>query len=139
MSIIYNGPPTEGQTYFQDSIGVYTDAYLIGMKDSDIPNREVGLYLAALINASILNEKKRKYSRGHKATPGGRVEYDKIIVPVNAKGKVDFVYMKRYIRAIEKLSIAELAKYKNSVVVATRRVVIAWAIQRPVVTCVVTC
>lgn len=31
--------------------------------------------------------------------------------------------MKRYIRAIEKLSIAELAKYKNSVVVATRRVV----------------
>lgn len=31
--------------------------------------------------------------------------------------------MKRYIRAIEKLSIAELAKYKKSVVVATRRVV----------------
>lgn len=84
MSIIYNGPPTEGQTYFQDSIGVYTDAYLIGMKDSDIPNREVGLYLAAVINASILNEKKRKYSRGNKASPGGRVEYDKIIVPVNA-------------------------------------------------------
>lgn len=47
--------------------------------------------------------------------------------------------MKRYIRAIEKLSIAELAKYKNSVVVAIRRVVGAWAIQRPVVTCVVTC
>lgn len=84
LSIIYNGPPTEGQTYFQDSIGVYTDAYLIGLKDSDIPNREVGLYLAAVINASILNEKMRKYSRGHKATPGGRVEYDKIIVPVNA-------------------------------------------------------
>lgn len=31
--------------------------------------------------------------------------------------------MKRYIRAIEKLSIAEHAKYKNSVVVATRWVV----------------
>lgn len=31
--------------------------------------------------------------------------------------------MKRYIRAIEKLSIAELGKYKNNVVVATRRVV----------------
>lgn len=84
LSIIYNGPPTEGQTYFQDSIGVYTDAYLIGLKDSDIPNREVGLYFAAVINASFLNEKKRKYSRGHKATAGGRVEYDKIIVPVNA-------------------------------------------------------
>ena len=123
LSIIYNGPPTEGQTYFQDSIGVYTDAYLIGLKDSDIPNREVGSYLAAVINASILNEKKCKYARGHKATPEGRVGYDKIIVPVNAWGKVDFVYMKRYIRAIEKLSIAELAKHKNSVVVVTRRVV----------------
>lgn len=51
LSIIYNGPSTEGQTNFQDSIGVYTDAYLIGLKDGDIPNREVGLYLAAVMNA----------------------------------------------------------------------------------------
>lgn len=42
LSIIYNGPPTEGQTYYQEEIGLYTDAYIIDLKEMEIPNRQVG-------------------------------------------------------------------------------------------------
>ena len=36
---------------------------------------------------------------------------------------IDFDYMKRYIRAIEKLAIADVAKYKDKLIATTRRVV----------------
>lgn len=36
---------------------------------------------------------------------------------------IDFEYMERYIRAIEKLTIADVVKYKNKQIATTRRVV----------------
>ena len=43
------------------------------------PHRQLGLYLTTAINKSIHNLDKKKYSRGNKATWGGKVENDKII------------------------------------------------------------
>ena len=123
LSVIYNGPPTEGQTYYQEEIGVYTDAYLIALKNKDIKvNREIGLYLTAIVNASIHNEKQRKYSRGNKATWEGKVENDKIILPITSDGAPDFDYMERYIRAVEKVVIADVVKYKDKVIGTTKKV-----------------
>ena len=47
----------------------------------------------------------------------------KITLPVTADGKPDFDYMERYIRVIEKLTIADVAKYKDKVIDTTRKLV----------------
>lgn len=134
LSIIYNGPPTEGQTYFQDEIGLYTDAYIVGLKDDMIANKEIGLYLTTAINKAIHNREKKKYSRGNKATWENKVENDKIVLPVktdcNGNAVIDneckyhpdgyipdFEYMERYIKALEKQVISEVIKLKNNLCV----------------------
>lgn len=134
LSIIYNGPPTEGQTYFQDEIGLYTDAYIVGLKNDIIANKEIGLYLTTAINKAIHNREKKKYSRGNKATWENKVENDEIILPVktdcNGNAVIDtkckyhpdgfipdFEYMERYIKALEKQVISEVIKLKNNLYV----------------------
>lgn len=130
LSIIYNGPPTEGQTYFQDEIGLYTDAYLVDINGRHIDTRELGLYLTTAINKSIHNIDKKKYSRGNKATWDNKVENDYISLPImvditnkpivdmNSKyhpdGYIpDWKFMEKYIRVIEKIVIADVVKFKN--------------------------
>lgn len=113
LSIIYNGPPTEGQTYYQEKIGLYTDAYIIDLKEGKIPNRKVGLYLATSINKSIHNLAKKKYSRGNKATWENKVEKDEIYLPVDDDGNIDWKYMELFISALEKQSIERVLKYKK--------------------------
>lgn len=108
LSIIYNGPPTEGKTYYQEEIGLYTDAYIVGLKEGEIPNKEVGIYLATAINKSIHNLQKKKYSRGNKATWEKKVENDFIALPVDKKGKIDWEYMEHYIKALEKEMVSRL-------------------------------
>lgn len=113
LSIIYNGPPTEGQTYFQEEIGLYTDAYIIDLKEMKIPNRHVGIYLATAINKSIHNLAKKKYSRGNKATWESKVEKDEIYLPVDSNGNIDWKYMEHFISALEKQSLKRVLCYKK--------------------------
>lgn len=47
----------------------------------------------------------------------------KIILPVTSDGDIDFDYMERYIRALEKLAIADVAKYKDRLIATTKQVV----------------
>ena len=44
-----------------------------------------------------------------------------IKLPVTSAGNIDFDYMERYIRALEKLTIADAVKYKDKVIVTTKR------------------
>ena len=46
-----------------------------------------------------------------------------ISLPVLQSGEIDFDYMDRYIRATEKLVIADVVKYKDNVIAATKKVV----------------
>ena len=133
LSIIYNGPPTEGQTYYQEEIGLYTDAYIVGIKGGIFLDRQLGLYLTTAINKSIHNLDKKKYSRGNKATWYGKVENDKIMLPIqmdknnrpiidkdcvyHPEGYVpDWDYMRAYIKAIEKIVIRDTVKFKNIII-----------------------
>ena len=139
LSIIYNGPPTEGQTYFQDSIGVFTDAYLVSVKKELLSSisKEIGLYLTCAINKSIHNEEHKRYSRGNKAMWDNRVENDLVSLPVqtDASGTPiidsthkyheegylpDFEYMEKYIRAIEKLVIKDVVCFKDIMIKKTK-------------------
>lgn len=46
-----------------------------------------------------------------------------IILPVTPDGTPDFDYMERYIKAIEKMTIADVVKYKNKVIATTKLLV----------------
>ena len=133
-SIIYNGPPTKGQIYFQGEIGLYIAAYIVGLKNDIIANKEIVLYLTTAINKAIHNREKKKYSRGNKATWENKVENDEIILPVKTDcngiavidmeckyhpdGSIpDFEYMERYTKALEKQAISEVIKLKNNLYV----------------------
>lgn len=104
-------------------LGVYTDAYLVGMRDGTRLTRESGLYLAAAVNASIHNERSRKYSRGNKATWENKVENDSIFLPVTDNGLLDYDYMSAYIRVQEKIAIADAVKLKDKIIAHTKNVI----------------
>lgn len=137
LSIIYNGPPTEGQTYFQREIGLYTDAYIVKLKNNNnIRSEEMGLYLTAAINRSIHDN--GTYSRGFKAT-WDKVQNDYVMLPVRLNNNVfaidkkcnyhpsgyipDFDFMEKYIKAIEKKVIAGVVQYKNKVIEETEKII----------------
>ena len=46
-----------------------------------------------------------------------------VILPITSTGEPDFGYMERYIRAIEKVVIADVVKYKDKVIETTKEVV----------------
>lgn len=46
-----------------------------------------------------------------------------IELPINDTGDINFDFIKKYIKAIEKISIANVVKYKNKVIAATKQVV----------------
>lgn len=46
-----------------------------------------------------------------------------IELPLTNAGNIDFDFMEKYIKAIEKISIANVIKYKNKVIAATKQVV----------------
>lgn len=146
LTIIYNGPPTEGQVYYQEKIGVYTDAYIVKLKSKEM-SKELGLYLTSAMNQSIHNHQKKKYSRGYKAIWTGRVENDDILLPIQTShdGKPiidpdrtyhpdgyipDWEYMEKYIKATEKEIIKEVVLYKDEVIAKAKEITgekeVAW-------------
>jgi uncharacterized protein YdbL (DUF1318 family) len=52
-----------------------------------------------------------------------KIQNDKMLLPIKSDGTPDFDYMERYIRAIEKVVIADVVKYKDKVIEETRKVV----------------
>ena len=51
------------------------------------------------------------------------MKIEELELPVTPDGKPDFDYMARYIRVIEKLTIANVVKYKDQVIDATKTLV----------------
>ena len=49
-----------------------------------------------------------------------------IELPIKSDGTPDFDYMERYIRAMEKVVIADVVKYKKKVIETTKKVVGEW-------------
>lgn len=110
LSVVYNGPPTVGAVYAQPLIGVFTDAYLIALKKSVMPNMsmELCLYLKTAVEKAIHDT---KYSRADKATWTGKVENDEIFLPVTDEGTPDWEYMQERISVLEQERISVLEQY----------------------------
>lgn len=115
LSVIYNGPPTVGQVYAQEKIGVYTDAYLIALKKEIMPEMSLDLcfYLKTAVEKAIHNT---KYSRADKATWYNKVENDYIYLPTSDGVKPDYTYMEKYIQAQKKVVIKGAIEFKNTII-----------------------
>lgn len=118
IDVIQNGAIATGTVYAQPQpVGVLWDAYLI-KPVAEIRCTEVLLYMAKRIEKIT----KEQFSYDKKAT-WNRVKLCEITLPVTSSGEPDFDYMKRYIRAIQKLVIADVVKYKDRLIATTRQLV----------------
>ena len=66
--------------------------------------------------------KKEGFSYEKKAT-WERIKVCKITIPITSDGEPDFDYMERYIRALEKVVIADVVKYKDKVIKTTEKII----------------
>ena len=74
-------------------------------------------YICSLLNKQIVN-----YSYSNARIPE-KIKNEIISLPITLEDDIDFAYMESYIRAIQKLVIADVVKYKNSVIETTKQVV----------------
>lgn len=118
IDVIQNGAIATGTVYAQPQpVAVLWDAYLVKPVDK-VSSEEVLLYLAKCIEKIT----KEQFSYDKKAT-WDRVKECEIVLPVTADGHIDYEYMERYIRAIEKLTIADVVAYKDSVIATAKELV----------------
>ena len=94
-----------------------THNHVFSLAGDVVRNRLVGMYIVG-----ILSKLPKLFSYNNMAT-WNKLKNIKVSLPVASDGNVDFDYMERYIRAIEKLAIADVAKYKDKLIATTRRVV----------------
>ena len=74
----------------------------------------------------LINSIKKAFERflwGQQSYALDMISKIKIILPITPDGEPDFDYMERYIRAIEKLTIADVVKYKDKVIDTTKMLV----------------
>lgn len=118
IDVIQNGAIATGTVYAQPQpVGVLWDAYLI-KPNAEVKSVEALLYMAKCIEKIT----KEQFSYDKKAT-WNRVKDCEVSLPVTSEGDIDFDYMERYIRAIEKLAIADVVKYKDKLIETTRQIV----------------
>ncbi len=106
-----------GNAYYRDfEYKMATHNHVFSLAGEVIRNRFVGMYIIGLLSKLPM-----LFSYNNMATWNKLKELE-IQLPV-LDGKIDFDYMERYIRAIEKLSIADVVKYRDSVIATTKQVV----------------
>lgn len=118
ISISANGANT-GVTFYQsDEFAVLQDAYAIKLKNMEIPNKQVGLFLAACINKILHGNFSWTFKAGWE-----RIKEMSISLPINESGEIDWEYMEKYIKATEKVVIRDVVEWKNEMIKKTKEVV----------------
>lgn len=97
-----------GNVYYRDfEYKMATHNHVFSLSGDVIKNRFVGLYITG-----ILSNLSRLFSYSNMAT-WNKLKSLEISLPVTPDGDIDFDYMERYIRAIEKMTIADVVKYRD--------------------------
>lgn len=118
IDVVQNGAVATGTVYAQPQpVGVLWDAYLI-KPNTEVKSVEALLYMAKCIEKIT----KEQFSYDKKAT-WDRVKVCEINLPVTSDGDIDFDYMERYIRVIEKLTIADMVIHKDRTIAAAKQVI----------------
>lgn len=118
LSVIADGAISAGLVYAQpEEAGAYSHSYFIDTKE-----KNVSKYAKQFLSTVLTKVVYPKYSR-EDAPRWNKIEKDRIYLPSKSDGTPDFNYMERYIRAIEKVVIADVVKYKDEVIKTTKKVV----------------
>lgn len=107
-----------GNAYYRDfEYKLATHNHVFSLSGDVIKNEYVGLYIAGL-----LSKLPQYFSYNNMAT-WNKLKAIEISLPVTSSGDIDYDYMERYIRAIEKLEIADVVKYKDKAIAAAKQIV----------------
>lgn len=107
-----------GNAYYRDfEYKMATHNHVFSLAGDVIKNRFVGMYIVG-----VLAKLPKLFSYNNMAT-WNKLKKIEINLPVTPSGYIDFDYMERYIRAVEKLVIADVVKYKDKVISTTRQIV----------------
>lgn len=118
IDIVNDGAVSTGNVYPQpEKTGVLYNAYLIKFKNH-IPNENTLIFCSTIIEKSI----KRKFGYDNKAG-WSKVSNEFISLPITENGDIDFEFMEKYIRAIEKKVIKSVIDWKDKVISTTKEVV----------------
>lgn len=109
-----------GNAYYRDfEYKMATHNHVFSLAGNIIKNRLIGMYIVG-----TLSKLPRMFSYNDMAT-WKKLKNIEISLPVTSDGDINFDYMERYIRAIEKLTIANVVKYRDREIAATRQIVSA--------------
>lgn len=105
---------------YQERDFVSNDSHNLALylKDESKRTRRTQLFLCAAISRAL----SQKYYWGDSVS-WRKIQTDKIMLPTTSEGAIDFDYMERYIRAIEKVVIADVARYRDKVLGAAEQAV----------------
>lgn len=118
--------PAKSLSFGQDTATVYyqPDAYFTGdkIKVMVLKDRELTPELAEYF-ISVISRAFSTFAWGQSSFNENIIKGMKIVLPVKSDDTPDFDYMERYIRAMEKVVIADVVKYKDRVIETTKKVV----------------
>lgn len=118
LAVIADGAVSAGLVYAQpEEAGAYSHSYFIDTKTKGV-SKYAKEYLSTVLTKVVYP----KYSR-EDAPRWNKIEKDVIYLPVTSNGDIDFDYMERYIRAIEKMTIADVVKYRDQELYAAKQAV----------------
>lgn len=107
-----------GNAYYRDfEYKMATHNHVFSLSGDVIKNKSVGLYIIGK-----LSKLPQLFSYNNMAT-WNKLKVLTISLPITSDGEPDFDYMERYIRAMEKIVIADVVKYKDKVIETTKKVV----------------
>lgn len=118
ISISANGANTGVTFYQKDEFAVLQDAYAIKLKDMEIPNEQVGLFLASCISKILHGNFSWTYKAGWERIKGMVIK-----LPVKEFEEIDWEYMEKYIKATEKVVVRDVVEWKNEMIKKTKEVV----------------
>lgn len=87
-------------------------------KEKDILSDEEQLYLCGALNKALSH----KYSWGNSISKT-KIKNDIIRLPITKQGKIDFKYIKKYTKIIQKLIIKSIIEYKDDLIDKTKIIV----------------
>ena len=107
-----------GNAYYRNfEYKLATHNHVFSLAGDIIRNRLVGMYIVG-----ILSKLPKLFSFNNMAT-WNKLKTIEVSLPVTSNGEIDFDYMERYIRAIEKLAIADAVEYKEKMIATAKQVV----------------
>lgn len=118
--------PAKSLSFGQDTATVYyqPDAYFTGdkIKVMVLNDRELTPELAEYFITAIAKAFSN-FAWGQSSFNENIIKSTEIVLPVKSDGTPDFDYMERYIRAVEKLAIADVVRYKDRMIAAAKQVI----------------